>query len=272
MQPRSSHHVLRLMFFLCCLPVLAPAVHAQIPFYTDDADTTAKGKFHVEIDNEHDVLQRASYPTKRQNTLVFTLNYGLTNKLEADVNAPLITFVNSRIAEAENATGVGDTQFGLKYRLHDEREGSRLPALSVVFYVEVPTGNSEKQLGSGLTDFWLYGIAQKSVTKKTKVRFNGGVLFSGNTATGLIGIRTVRGHIYTGNMSIVRDYSHRLTLGAEVFGALTSNFELNRGQLTMQVGGHYSLNNKLMLTFGILGGRFSASPRAGVDLGLAIDF
>ena len=83
MQSRSTRNVLPLMFFLCGLPVVAPAVHAQIPFYTDDADTTAKGKFHLEIYNEHDVLQKTSYPTKRQNTLVFTLDYGLTNKLEA---------------------------------------------------------------------------------------------------------------------------------------------------------------------------------------------
>lgn len=244
---------------------------SQIPFYTDDADTTPKGKFHLEIYNEHDVLQKSSYPTKRQNTVVFTLNYGITRKLEFGVNAPLITLINSRVAKP-NLTGVGDTQFGLKYRLHDERERSRLPALAAVFYIEAPTGNTQKQLGSGLTDYWLYGIAQKSVTSHTKVRLNGGVLFSGNTSTGLIGIRDVRGQVYTGNMSIARDFSDRLSLGAEVFGAVTRNLQLSRGQLTTQLGGHYSVNSKLMLTFGVLGGRFSASPRVGVHLGMAVDF
>ena len=269
---KLPRHVARFVLLLCCVPLWSSTANSQIPFYTDDADTTAKGKFHLEIYNEHDWLQKLSYPAKRQNTIVFTLNYGVTNKLEWGVNAPLLTLINSHVVEPATVTGVGDTQFGLKYRLHDQREGSRLPTLAVVFYVEVPTGNTQKQLGSGLTDFWLYGIAQKSVTKRTKIRLNGGILFSGNSSTGLIGIRTERGHIYTGNMSVARDYTDRLTLGAEVFGAVPGNFKLNRGQLTTQVGGHYSLTDKFMLTFGILGGRFSASPRAGVHLGFAVDF
>ena len=107
------------------------------------------------------------------------------------------------------------------------------------------------------------------MTKRTTARFNGGVLFSGNSSTGLIGIRTERGHVYTGNMSLVRSFSNKLNLGAEVFGAVTSNFILDRGQLTAQIGAQYSLTNKVTLTFGVLGGRFSASPRAGVHLGFS---
>src|ERR1044072_6469761 len=159
------------------------AARAQIPFYTDDADTTAKGKFHLEMYNEQDVLQKADYPTKRQNTTVFTLNYGLTRKLELGVNAPLITFINSRVVESGNLSGIGDVQFGVKYRLRDEKEGSRLPALAAVFYIEAPTGSTQRELGSGLYDYWVYGIAQKSMPKKTTVRLNGGVLFSGNSST-----------------------------------------------------------------------------------------
>lgn len=245
---------------------------AQIPFYTDDADTTGKGKFYVEISNEHDVLQKSSYPTKRQNTLVFSLSYGLTNRLELSVNAPLITFSNARIVEPKNITGVGDTQFGFKYRLRDEREGSRLPAFSAVLYVEVPTGSTEKEIGSGLTDFWLYGIAQKSLTKRTKLRFNTGVIFSGNSSTGLIGLRAERERVFTGNSSLVRDFSDKLRLGVEVFGAVPDNFKVNAGQLTSQVGGSYSLNEKLVLTMGILAGRFSSSPRVGLQLGMAYNF
>ena len=245
---------------------------SQLPFYTDDADTTEKGKFHLEVYNEHDVLQKSAYPTKRQNTVVFTLNYGLTSKLELGINAPVITLVNSIVVPPKTVSGQGDTQFGLKYRLHDETEGSKVPALSVVFYVEAPTGNRAKQLGSGLVDYWLYGIAQKSMTKNTKARVNGGVLFSGNNSTGLIGLETERGHIFTGNLSLVRDFTDRLKLGAEIFGAVADNFKLNRGQLTGQLGGDYLISQKLTLTFGLLAGRFSASPRAGVHIGFAYDF
>ena len=272
MPPRYLLVVRSIVVLLFCMLLCSTIAHSQIPFYTDDADTTGKGKFHLEVYNEHDLLQKTDYPTKRQNTLVFTLDYGLTKRLELGINGPLITLFNARTIEPRRVVGQGDVQFGLKYRLRDEREASRLPALAAVFYIEAPTGSTEKQLGSGLTDYYLYGIAQKTLTKRTTGRVNGGVIFSGNSSTGLVGIRTQRGQVYTGNLSLVRGYTNKLSLGAEVFGAIPSNFTLNRGQLTGQVGGDYSLNNHLTLTFGLLGGRFTASPRAGLHLGFAYDF
>lgn len=262
----------RLLLLVSILTFSCSNVIAQLPFYTDDADTTAKGKFHLEISNQHDVLQRSAYPAKRQNIVVLTLNYGLTDQLELGVNAPIITLVNSRVAPERRVTGQGDLQLGVKYKLLEEREESKRPAITFVFYFEAPTGSVRKQLGSGLTDYWVYGVVQKSVTKKTTLRFNSGVLFSGNSSTGLLGIQDVRGHVYTGNTSVVRNFTDRLNLGVEVFGAFSSTGSLSRGQLTTQVGGDYVLTNKLTMTFGLLGGRFSASPRAGVHLGMAYDF
>ena len=259
-----------LLFML--LPLTAAETRAQIPFYTDDADTTEKGKIHVEFFNEHDLLQKSAHPAKRQNTSNFTVNYGLTDRVELGVNFPVLTIVNARTVPGGSVAGVGDTQFGLKYKFRDEREDSRLPARAVVFYVEAPTGDSSRQLGSGLTDYWLYGVAQKSLTKRVKGRLNGGVLFSGNNSTGLIGVSTTRGQVYTGNGSLVRDFTPKLTLGAELFGAVTNNLQLSRGQLTAQVGGTYGVRENLTLTFGVLGGRYAASPRLGAHLGLALDF
>lgn len=245
---------------------------AQIPFYTDDADTTERGRFHVEFFNQYDVLQKSAYPAKSQNTANFTLNYGLTDRLELGINFPVLTIVNAKTVSTGSAAGVGDTQFGVKYRFRDEREGSRLPALAVVFYVEAPTGDSSRQLGSGLTEYWLYGVAQKSLTKRTKGRLNGGVLFSGDNSTGLTGLSTTRGRVYTGNGSVVRDFSPKLKLGAELFGAVTNNLRLSRGQLTAQVGGSYGLSENFTLTFGLLGGRYAASPRLGAQVGVSFDF
>ena len=245
---------------------------AQLPFYTDDADTTAKGKFHLEFSNEHDWLQESSLPGRRQNTSVFTLNYGLTDRIELGVNAPIIKIFNDRASLFGNPIGLGDTQFGVKVSLVDEREGSRRPAAAVVFYVEAPTGSTRKQLGSGLVDYWLYGVLQKSLTKRTTGRLNGGVLFAGNSSTGLIGIRAARGRVFTGNGSLVRQLTPQLRLGAELFGAVTNNFNLSRGQLVGQIGGGYAFAENFELTLGVLGGRFPASPRLGFQVGFAYDF
>ena len=262
----------RLTYLVFVVALFATSAHAQLPFYTDDSDTTPKGKFHFEFSNEYDWLQKSSLPGKRQNTSVFTLNYGLTDRIELGINAPVITIFNERSASLGNASGIGDTQFGVKLRVLDEREGSKLPAAAVVVYVEAPTGSVRRQLGSGLVDYWLYGVVQKSFTKRTTGRLNGGILFAGNSSTGLIGIETSRGQVFTGNGSLVRNFTPRLRLGVEVFGGVTSNFNLSRGQLEGQLGGGYSVTNNLELTFGVLAGRFVASPRAGLQVGLAYDF
>lgn len=245
--------------------------YGQIPFYTDDADTTEKGKFHFEFFNEYDWLQKSSLPGKRQNTTNFTLNYGLTDRIELGINAPVLKIINSQESLLGSPMGIGDTQLGVKVRLRDEREGSRLPAMSVVFYVEVPTGSPKKQTGSGLIDYWLYGVLQKSLTKRTTARLNGGILFAGNSSTGLIGIEANRGQVFTGNGSLVRDFTPKLQLGVELFGGVTNNFNLSRGQLEAQIGGAYALRDNFAFTFGVLGGRFAASPRIGVHVGFAYD-
>jgi hypothetical protein len=262
----------RLLLLLLFVFFSSPHVYAQIPFYTDDADTTEKGKFHFEFFNEHDWLQKSSLPGKKQNTSNFTLNYGLTDRIELGINAPILTIFNSRESMLGSPMGMGDTQLGAKVRLRDERAGSRLPAMSVVFYVEVPTGSPKKQTGSGLTDYWLYGVLQKSLTKRTTARLNGGILFAGNSSTGLIGIEGTRGQVFTGNGSLVRDFTPKLKLGVELFGGVANNFNLSRGQLEAQIGGSYAVQDNLAFTFGVLAGRFPASPRAGIHLGFAYDF
>ena len=252
--------------------VASTSARAQLPFYTDDTDTTPKGKFHVEISNEYDWLALSSLPARNQNTGVLTLNYGLTNHIELGVNGPLIKIFNESGSALGNEMGIGDTQFVVKIRVLDEREGSKRPAAGIVFYTEAPTGSTRKQIGSGVSDYGLYGMLQKAFTKRTTGRLNGGIVFAGNSSTGLEGIRTTRGQVFTANGSLVRYFTPRLRLGAELFGGVTNNFDLSRGQLEGQVGGGYMLTQRLEFTFGVVAGHFPASPRTGFQVGFAYDF
>lgn len=255
------------------LTVVFPlTVYCQFPFFTDDADTTQRGKFHLEFSNEHDWLQESSRPGIRQNTSVLTLNYGVTDRLEVGINVPFTRISNHRESRLGSPSGIGDIQFGVKAKLHEEREQSSLPALSVVFYVAAPNGSIRKQIGLGVPNYWLYGVVQKSLTKRTVGRLNGGVLFAGNRSIGQSGIRTARGQVFTGTGSLIRDFTPRLKLGVELIGGVSNNFNLSRGQLEAQIGGSYLLRDDFAVTFGVLAGRFPASPRVGVQVGLAYDF
>lgn len=262
---------LRVVFVLALFFFVTAAVQAQQPFVTDDADVTPKGRFHFEFSNEFDLLQRESFPSLKQNTADFELGYGLFEGVEIGVAAPLLTIFNEGRTGPKTVTGVGDMTLSVKYNFRKEKENSRVPALTIAFNFEVPTGDTERQLGSGLADFYVNGILQKSLSQVTKLRLNGGILFSGNESTGAIGIRS-RGTVYTTGGSVVRQFTPKLQLGVELTGAMTTEFQLGKGQLQTLVGGNYLVRENLSFDFAILGGKYAASPRAGVQLGVSIDF
>jgi hypothetical protein len=253
---------------LCACSFAAPLA-AQLPFYTDDPAVTEPGKFHFEFFDEFDALQ-LQYPNIRQNTANYRLNYGLPHNLELDVDVPYLAIL--RAVGTPDAFGGGDTNLGIKWEFHKESRGSRVPAVGASLYIEFPTGDSSRQLGSGLIDYWLNGIAQKSLSDRTRMNANVGYLFAGNTSTGALGIETARGHVFAGGLSILHDLTKRLTLGGEVYGAYTNNGDLGRSQLQFMIGGQYEVRRGMTFDFGALGGKYIASPRAGAQVGFSVDF
>lgn len=249
---------------------LATPLFGQLPFYTDDPAVTEAGKWHFEFFDEFDALQPPQYPNLRQNTANYKLNYGLPHNLELDVDAPYLSIY--RALQVGGSAGAGDTNMGIKWEFHKESPGSAVPALGASFYVEVPTGDVSQQLGSGLVDYWLNFITQKSLSDKTRVNLNAGYLFAGNTSTGVLGLTKVRGHVFAGGISLLHDFTPRLTLGGEVFGGFADNDNLARSQLQGLIGGIYSLRSGLAVSFGVLGGKFVASPIVGGQIGFAVDF
>ena len=261
----------RLGLLLSVMVATVSLNHAQQPFVTDDTDTTPKHHFHFEFSNQFDLLQRPAFPSLKQNTADFELDYGIFDNFEVGIETPLLTIMNARSTVPRTITGIGDTNVSLKYNFLKEREHSRRPALAVAFNLELPTGDTKRQLGSGLADFYTNGILQKSLTLKTTLRLNGGILFSGNTTTGVIGIKS-RGTVLTGGGSLVRQFTPKLDLGVEITGALSRNLQLGKGQLQTMVGGNYLFRENMSFDFGVVAGKYDASPRAGVQLGLSVDF
>jgi Putative MetA-pathway of phenol degradation len=245
-------------------------LHAQLPFYTDDSEVTEPGTLHFEFFNEYDGLQSSEYPDLRQNTSNFKLNYGLPHGLELDLDAPYLAIY--RAAGTDGSAGVGDADMGIKWKFRKAAPDSHLPALAATLYTEFPTGNVREQLGSGLSDYWLNFIAQEPFSDKTRVNANLGFLFAGNTSTGVVGVSTKRGHVFTGGLSVLHDFTPRLTLGGEVYGGVADTSGLGRDQLQGLVGGQYAIRETFSVTFGLLGGRYEASPRIGGQVGFAVDF
>ncbi|HEY0747213.1 MAG TPA: hypothetical protein VGD63_10965 [Steroidobacteraceae bacterium] len=251
--------------------VLLPSpVSAQAPFYTDDTGVTEPGTLHVEASDEFDGLQATQYPDLRQNTANLKVNVGLPHGFELDVDAPYITI--ERPYGTRSSRGIGDTNLGVKWRLPEASTASHLPAFAVSFYTEFPTGDTRQELGSGLIDYWLNLIAQVPVSERTRFNVNLGVLFAGNTSTGVVGIETRRGRVYVGGLSVVHDFSPHLTIGTEVFGAMADTNGLNRTQLQTMLGAQYAIRDGMAVYCGLIAGAYSASPRMGGQIGITLDF
>lgn len=242
---------------------------AQMPFYTDNADVTDQGTLHFEVFNEFDALQSAQYPDLRQNTLNYKANYGLPHGLELDIDAPYLAIL--RTSGSDSSNGPGDTDMGIKWNFRKAPRPLASPAVSASLYIEFPTGDTRQELGSGLTDYWLNLIAQEPLSEKTRINANFGFLFAGNTSTGVLGVQTTRGHVYTGGLSVSHDLSSRLTLGAEGYGALADTSGLGKDQLQGLVGGWYQLINRFAVTYALLGGSHVAAPRIGGQVGFEVD-
>ncbi len=258
------------LLLLVLLAFATGPLDAQMPFYTDNADVTDEGTLHFEFFNEYDGLQSAQYPDLRQNTFNYKANYGLPHGLELDVDAPFLSIY--RAPGTQTSDGPGDTDMGIKWNFHKAPHPLGSPALSASLYIEFPTGDTRQELGSGLTDYWLNSIAQEAFSDKTRLNANFGFLFAGNTSTGVIGIQTTRGHVYTGGLSVLHDFNPRVTLGIEAYGAIADNKGLGKDQLQGLAGGQYQINKRIAVTFALLGGSHVASPRIGGQAGFEIDF
>lgn len=265
---RQVRFLVRVVLPLSCMFCTGKQLQAQLPFYTDDTAVTEPKKGHFEFFNEYDGLQLQE-PNRTQNTANFKLNYGMAHSFEVDVDFPYLAIY--RTGEDPPSSGFGDTNLGIKKAFRNESADSRLPALAASFYVEFPTGDPNQQLGSGLHDYWLNLIAQKSLSSSTRITGNAGYLFAGNTSTGVIGT-TTRGHVFPGGLSLQHDFSPSLTLGAEIFGAYAANGNLAKSQLQVMAGGHYVIRKGFSFCFGLLGGKYVASPRIGGQIGFAMDF
>jgi hypothetical protein len=228
---------------------------------------TEKGHFHFQYANIYNVLQESAKPNLRQDTNNFVIQYGLLSSVEVNMDFPLIAIRNESGSGMPSVFGLGDVDFAVKWKLLEEAPDGARPALTLNGAMEFATGNESKQLGSGLTDYSINTIVQKTFSG-TQVHFNLGVQFSGNTATGAVGIHTP-GDILILGLSAARDFSRRLRLGLDINGAEIFDGGPVEKQLQLTAGGNYALTSNDTLDFAVFVGWYNA-PRVGFTLGISL--
>ncbi len=263
----SSPRLKRLALAALLAALGAARASAQQPFVTDDAAVTSRGDWHFQYANQFFILQKSARPNLRQDTNNFVIQYGLFDGVEVNMDFPLIAIGNARGSGTPSVFGLGDVDFAAKWNLVGEAPDGARPAFTVTAAAEFPTGSEKKQLGSGLTDYVLNTIFQKTFSG-TALHANAGIQFSGNTRTGVVGIRTP-GRVLIGGLSASRGVSARLRLGLDVNGAEVHDGGRVEKQLQLTAGGNYALTRYDTLDFGVAVGWYDA-PRLGLVLGVSL--
>ncbi len=240
----------------------AAAALAQAPFVTDDAGVTERGRWHFELVDQWAELTPAERPATAQSTTVLNLGFGLAPGVELGCDVPWIAIAGA----GAKASGWGDLDFYVKWHLTDGR--GRRPAWAAVGAFESATGDSTKGLGSGVSDRALGLIAEWSGVAGFDLRSNLGVVFSGNSLTGEVGLRT-RGRIWTANLSATRELEH-WALGIELTGARGERDSAEAREARLQAGARWSLGAGRTLAASVQRGWF-ATPPWQLQLGVILD-
>jgi hypothetical protein len=188
----------KILLLTGCLGVTVASLQAGPPFATDDPDPVEYKHWEVYLGSQYEHGSDGSSGTLPH----VEVNYGATANLQLHLIAPAAFDAPS---EGARQYGYGDTELGAKYRFVDEAEG--IPEVGIFPLVELPTGTSSRELGSGHTQVFLPVWLQKTVGRWTTY---GGAGYWINPGAGN------RNWWFTGWL-IQKKVGRDLTVGAEIF-------------------------------------------------------
>ena len=236
--------------FAVCGSLASPAF-AGLPLETESAYLPAKGHGLFEFAYEYQTSSEG-----KESALPFVFDYGLTDRLMVTIEP--VAAVSIRPKVGPSASGFGDTEVALTYLVAPETESR--PAFAVAGEIKFPTAN-DPLIGTGKTDYRLYGIVSKTVGKYS---------FSGNLGYTFVGSPsgTSLGNAVDYAISAQYAATDRLTLCAEFIGNTSSQggaevVAPTAPPLTAEAAGNEQV--------GLLGFSYLASKNISLSLGVTYD-
>jgi hypothetical protein len=209
---------------------IATSAFAGPPFLTDDPAPVDYGSWEGYLFGSGDHTSHGSYSI---NGPAVELNYGVLPDTQLHLVVPMTTVGGGG---SRAISGLGDTEFGVKYRFVHETNG--WPQIGVFPMIELPTGDSGRGLGNGRAWFRLPLWIQKSFGEWTTYGGGGAAL---NSAPGQ------RDYPF-GGWLLQRDIGTHLTLGGEVF-AQGAAADGDKGFGAVNLGGYYKCTEHFDLLF-----------------------
>jgi hypothetical protein len=218
-----------ILLAVCLNLVPAARTIAGPPFLTDDPEPVdyQHWEFYLFANGDH------ASDGSAINGPAAELNYGVLPDTQLHLVVPMLTISPDN---EPSATGLGDTEFGIKYRF--VHESDTWPQIGIFPMAELPTGDSDRGLGNGRTWFRLPLWLQKSFGPWTTYGGGGAAL---NSAPGQ------RNYPF-GGWLVQRDFGPHLTLGGELF-AQGKDTDDDKGFAALNLGGSYNFNEHFSLLF-----------------------
>jgi hypothetical protein len=155
----ATEQIMKKMVFVATLWLItAAAACAGPPFRTDDPIPVDyhQGEFYLFSTGTHEAASTSGLGPAVE------FNYGILQNTQFHIIAPMA--YDAPKDEPSNI-GYGDTELGIKYRFVHETDV--LPAIGIFPLVEIPTGDEDKGLGNGKTQYFFPLWLQKDFGKWT---------------------------------------------------------------------------------------------------------
>lgn len=232
MNRRIAYIAARNIFPATLLCAVSVAAWAGPPFRTDDPEAVEHK--HSEFYVFHQ--QTLTADGRSGVAPAFEFNHGIVENVQLHLVAPIAFNTPSGL---RTNRGYGDTELGVKWQLNEETDA--MPMVGVFPIVELQSGNADKGLGNGKSQFFLPVWLQKK-WGNFQTYGGGGRWFNSR--------KDSRDYWFFGWQAQYQ-FSEHVTLGGEVFHAT----EQAAGQGTstgFNVGGFYNIDehNHLLLTVG----------------------
>lgn len=192
-----------------------------------------------------------------QQTAPLTVRFSPFERLLLDFN--IDTVISEKDGMGMRETGVGDTRVGVQVLALKDSE--RHPALAFAFYTKLPTANSEKNLGTGRTDYRLAALVSKKVGK-TDFDFNAAYLNVGRE----FGDRRASGG--QAAFSVSREFENNFGVIGEISGQSEDDVQ-PKGVFALG-GVIYKVNKRLQFDAGLRFGLNPNAPRNGAFAGFTV--
>jgi hypothetical protein len=272
---------MRVIWLIVFLALAAPAAAQQRPLVTEDPETIGAGRMLLEggIDYGRDIFYPASGLTGNLlRAPLIGLSFGISSIAELQIDGGLfnsLSVTERREAplddmldfDGDSTSDVEDIIVATKVRFLSE--AALRPAMAVRFATKLPNASNESGIGLDTTDFYVTGIAAKTVQSIRVV---------GNVGLGILG-DPVRGDRQNDVLAYGLSFARALTNAAEVVGEINGRANLRgdeapvgtESKSALRFGARYT-RGLVRVDGGILIGLTSRDPGIGFMAGATYVF